>query len=236
MATVKKTFPQRPSIKEWNIDDRPREKLISRGASALTDDELLGILIGSGTREESAVGVGRRLLETAGGNLTQLGRCDIATLMKMPGIGPARAVSIAAALELGRRRKAEDIPQAGNIISNMDIVNIFRPLLSDLPHEEVWVLLLTSSKRIIERYRLSQGGVSNSPIDTRILLHRAIERMAAAMVLVHNHPSGDADPSEMDIMNTRKVKSAASYFDIRLLDHIIIADHESFSFAEHSLL
>ena len=236
MASQKKTFPARPSIKNWDIDDRPREKLISRGASSLSDEELLGILIGSGTREHSAVSIGSRLLENSGNSLTQLGRCDIPQLMKMPGIGSARAVVIAAALELGRRRKAEDIPQDEHISTSLDVVNIFRPLLSDLPHEEVWAVLLTNSKRVIERFRLSQGGVGASPFDTRLLLKRAVERLAAAMVIVHNHPSGDPSPSEMDIMNTRKVKAAASYFDIRLLDHVIIADRESFSFLENKLL
>lgn len=224
------------SIKDWNIDDRPREKLIALGASSLSNDELLAVLIGMGTTELSAVGLGRQLLDSVDGSLTELGRKDATALMQFHGIGMAKAVSIAAALELGRRRKAEDAPICQSIIGSSDIVSIFQPLLADLPHEEVWVLLLTSSKKIIERYRLSQGGLSNSIIDTRLLLRRALERMASAIILVHNHPSGSETPSEIDIADTRRVKAACAHFDIRLLDHVIIADRQSFSFAENKLL
>lgn len=226
----------RPSIKEWSIDERPREKLVALGASALSNEELLAVLIGSGTPELSAVGLGRQLLDNAGGNLSELSRLDATTLMQTAGIGLARAVSIVAALELGRRRKAEEIVLREIITGSHDIISIFRPLLIDLPHEEVWVVLVTASKRIIERFRLSHGGISGSVIDSRLLIKRALERMAAGMILIHNHPSGEATPSEQDLMNTNKIKIAASYFDIRLLDHVIIADNESFSFAEHRLI
>lgn len=224
------------SIKDWNIDERPREKLLSLGASSLSNEELLAVLIGMGTPELSAVGLGRQLLDNVDGSLTELGRKSPTALMQFHGIGLAKAVSISAALELGRRRKAEDIPQLQAIIGSSDIVSIFQPLLSDLPHEEVWVLLLTSTKKIIERYRLSQGGLNGTMIDTRMLLRRALERMAAAIILVHNHPSGTESPSEMDVADTRRVKMACSYFDIRLLDHMIIASNRSFSFAENGLL
>ncbi len=201
------------SIKEWDEADRPHEKLMHCGAAALTDAELLAVLIGSGTFEHSAVEIGHLLLESVNGSLVELGRKPLSELQTFNGIGLARGVSIAAALELGRRRRA-----------------------ADLPHEEVWILLLARSKRIIERFRVSQGGIEATVIDPRIIIRRALDRNASGIVLVHNHPSGDARPSEQDMLNTQKVRLAASYFDIRLLDHVIIAESDTFSFAEHGLL
>lgn len=233
---MEKVKPGRLSIKNWNEQDRPREKLMSRGASALTDAELLAVLIGSGTVENSAVEIGRQLLDSVGGSLVELGRKNLSDLQTFNGIGLARGVSIAAALELGRRRRAADIPTPDYIAGSTDIVTIFQPLLSDLPHEEVWVMLLSRSKRIIEKFRAGQGGVEGSVIDPRIVIRRALDRNASGIVLVHNHPSGNAYPSEQDILNTNKVQLAASYFDMRLLDHVIIADMEPFSFAERGLL
>lgn len=223
-------------IKAWNEEDRPREKLMSRGASALTDAELLGVLIGSGTVECSAVEIGRRLLDSVGGDLVELGRKSLAELQTFSGIGLARGVSIAAALELGRRRGAAERPVQRFIAGSRDIVAIFQPLLSDLPHEEVWAMLLSRSKRIIERFRVSQGGIEGSVIDPRVVIRRALDRNASGIVLVHNHPSGNAAPSPQDTDNTHKLQLAAGYFDMRLLDHVIIADRESFSFAEQGLL
>lgn len=233
---MEKAKSGRLSIREWDEEDRPREKLMSRGASALSDAELLAVLIGSGTVEHSAVELGRKLLEMAGGNLVELGRKSLPELQSFNGIGLARGVSIAAALELGRRRRAADLPAPEYISGSRDIVTIFHPLLSDLPHEEVWVLLLTRSKRIIERFRASQGGIDGAVIDPRLVIRRALDRNASGIVLVHNHPSGNAYPSEQDIQNTNKVQLAASYFDMRLLDHVIIADSEPFSFAERGIL
>lgn len=232
----RKQHPYRLSIKEWEEQDRPREKLLSCGASALSDAELLGVLIGSGTVEHSAVEIGRILLDSVGGNLVELGRKSLAELQAFDGIGLARGVSIVAALELGRRRRASDLPAPASITGSRDIVTIFQPLLADLPHEELWVLLLSRSKRIIERFRVSQGGLDGTVIDPRIVLRRALDRNASGLVLVHNHPSGEASPSELDRQNTQKLKIAASYFDIRLLDHVIITNTEPFSFAEHGLL
>lgn len=233
---MEKVKPARLSIKDWNEQDRPREKLMSRGASALTDAELLAVLIGSGTVENSAVEIGRLLLESVGGNLVELGRKSLSDLQTFNGIGLARGVSIAAALELGRRRRAAELPTPDYISGSADIVTIFQPLLSDLPHEEVWVLLLSRSKRIIERFRVSQGGIEGSVIDPRLVIRRALDRNASGIVLVHNHPSGNAYPSEQDILNTNKVQLAATYFDMRLLDHVIIAETDPFSFAERGLL
>ena len=217
------------SIKEWDEADRPREKLMHCGAAALTDAELLAVLIGSGTVEHSAVEIGHLLLES-------VGRKPLSELQTFNGIGLARGVSIAAAPELGRRRRAADLPVPEHISGSTDIVTLFQPLLADLPHEEVWILLLARSKRIIERFRVSQGGIEATVIDPRIIIRRALDRNASGIVLVHNHPSGDARPSEQDMLNTQKVRLAASYFDIRLLDHVIIAESDTFSFAEHGLL
>ncbi|WP_294598068.1 DNA repair protein RadC [uncultured Rikenella sp.] len=226
----------RRPIREWNEQDRPREKLMSRGASALTDAELLGVLIGSGTVECSAVEIGRRLLDAAGGDLVELGRKSLAELQRFNGIGLARGVSIAAALELGRRRGAAERPVQDYISGSCDIVAIFQPLLADLPHEEVWAMLLSRSKRVIERFRVSQGGIEGSVVDPRVVIRRALDRNASGIVLVHNHPSGNASPSGEDAEQTRKLQRAAGYFDIRLLDHVIVSDRESFSFAERGLL
>lgn len=224
------------SIKEWDEADRPREKLMRCGAAALTDAELLAVLIGSGTVEHSAVEIGHLLLESVGGSLVELGRKPLSELQTFNGIGLARGVSIAAALELGRRRRAADLPAPDHIAGSADIITLFQPLLADLPHEEVWVLFLARSKRIIERFRVSQGGIEATVIDPRIIIRRALDRNASGIVLVHNHPSGDARPSEQDVLNTQKVRLAASYFDMRLLDHVIIAEAEAFSFAEQGLL
>lgn len=227
---------RRPSIREWAVDDRPREKFLSQGAAALSDDELLAILIGSGSGQLSAVGLARSLIDYAGGNLTELSRMSVGRLQQINGIGFSKAVTIAAALELGRRRQADSIPRDEKIIGSMDIAAMFIPLLSDLPYEEVWVVLLSSSKKILEKYRLSSGGSVNSPIDSRLIMRRALDRVASGLVLVHNHPSGDTLPSEYDITATRQLKNAAAFFDIRLLDHIVVGDGKSFSFAEKGLL
>lgn len=227
---------QRLSIKDWNEADRPREKLMSTGAATLSDAELLAVLIGSGTRERSALELGRELLDSVGGSLTDLGRLELSALRRFKGIGLARGVSIAAALELGRRRGAAAAVVADTISGSRDLVAIFRPLLADLPHEEVWVVLLSRSKRIIERFRLTLGSMDGALIDPRAVVRRALERNAAGLVLVHNHPSGEATPSDADLLSTGKVKQAAAYFDIRLLDHLIITDGPAFSFAENGLL
>lgn len=224
------------SIKHWDENDRPREKLVSRGAHELTEAELLGVLIGSGTTERSAVQIGEDLLQSVEGNLSRLSRMSIPELQTFHGIGLARSVVIAAALELGRRRHSECPEPRQHIAGSADIAAIFQPLLADLPHEEVWVMLLTRSKRIIERYRLSQGGIEHSVVDPRLVVRRAMERNASGIVLVHNHPSGVATPSELDVTNTGKLKIAASYFDMKLLDHLIVTKIDSFSFAEHGLL
>ena len=223
-------------ITDWAVEDRPREKLYQKGTSALSDAELLGILIGSGTRERSAVDLGRELLSLAGNNLNALGKLSIPDITKIRGIGNARAVTIAAALELGRRRKLAESPEHFQIKCSKDVYDVLSPVLSDLPHEEFWVLFLNRSNRIIGRMRLSQGGISGTVTDVRMVMKKAIEYLASGIIIGHNHPSGNLNPSESDSRITTKIKEAGSMIDIQLLDHIIIADNDYYSFADNGIL
>ena len=223
-------------ITDWAVEDRPREKLYRKGTSALSDAELLGILIGSGTRERSAVDLGRELLLLAGNNLNTLGKLSIADITKIHGIGNARAITIAAALELGRRRKMTDSPDHLQIKCSRDVYDILAPVLSDLPHEEFWVLFLNRSNKVIGRMRLSQGGVSGTVTDVRMIMKKAIEYLASGIIICHNHPSGNLNPSESDTRITNKIKDSGTVMDIQLLDHIIVADNDYYSFADNGLL
>lgn len=223
-------------ITEWAPSDRPREKLIEKGAVALSDAELLGILISSGTKSKSAVDLGRELLALAGNNLNSLGRLGIPELKALHGIGEAKAVTIAAALELGRRRKLAEAPENGQIKSSADVFNIFHPLLSDLSHEEFWILFLNRSNKPINRMKISQGGISGTVTDVRIIMKKAVENLASGLIVCHNHPSGNNNPSESDIQITQKIREAGSLLDVQLLDHIIIAGSAYYSFADNGLI
>jgi DNA repair protein RadC len=223
-------------ITEWAPSDRPREKLIDKGAAALSDAELLAILIASGTKDKSAVDLGRELLSLAGNNLNTLGRLDLSDLKSLHGIGEAKAVTIAAALELGRRRKLTESPENGQIKSSADAFNIFHPLLSDLSHEEFWILFLNRSNKPINRMKVSQGGISGTVTDVRIIMKKAVENLASGLIVCHNHPSGNNNPSESDIQITQKIREAGSMLDVQLLDHIIIAGAAYYSFADNGLL
>jgi DNA repair protein RadC len=223
-------------ITDWAVEDRPREKLIQKGTASLSDAELLAILINSGTKDKSAVDLGRELLGFANNNLNTLGKLTISDLKKLHGIGPARAVTIAAALELGRRRKlaeAQDVPQ---IKSSKDVADIFQPLLSDLLHEEFWILFLNRSNKVINKMKLSQGGISGTVTDVRIVMKKAIEYLASGIIVCHNHPSGNLNPSESDSKITQKIKDAGNLMDIQLLDHLIISDKDYYSFADNGML
>jgi len=223
-------------ITEWAVEDRPREKMVQNGTSNLTDTELLAILISSGTKAKSAVDLARELLGMVNNNLNSLGKLTIADLKKIHGIGTARAETIAASLELGRRRKlaeAQDIPQ---IRSSKDVADIFQPILSDLNHEEFWVLFLNRSNKVINRMKLSQGGISGTVTDVRIIMKQALEYLASGIIVVHNHPSGNLNPSESDSKITAKIKDAGNLMDIQLLDHLIISDKNYFSFADNGVL
>jgi DNA repair protein RadC len=223
-------------ITDWAVEDRPREKIIQYGTSTLSDAELLGILISSGTKEKSAVDLGRELLAMVNNNLTALGKLTIADLTKINGIGNARAVTIAAALELGRRRKLAEIPEVVQIKCSKDVADIFQPILSDLLHEEFWILFLNRSNRVINRMKLSQGGISGTVTDVRMVMKKAIEYLASGIIVCHNHPSGNLNPSESDSKITQKIKEAGNLLDIQLLDHLIISDKDYYSFADNGLI
>jgi DNA repair protein RadC len=224
------------SIKNWALEDRPREKLLLKGVRSLSDTELIAILLGSGTRELSAVDLGRQLLQRTGNNLNNLGKLTVKDLMKHKGIGKAKAISIVAALELGKRRRQEENSSSLSIKSSKDVYEIFEPLVSDLPYEEFWILLLNRSNRIIGKSKISQGGVSGTVIDTKLIMKSAVENLASSIILCHNHPSGNLNPSVSDIEITDKIKAAANCLDMKLLDHVIVTDHSYYSFLDEGRL
>jgi len=223
-------------ITDWAVEDRPREKLIRKGASTLSDAELLAILISSGIKQKSALDLARELLGIVNNNLNSLGKLTIADLRKLNGIGPARAVTIAAALELGRQRKLAEVEDVTQIKCSKNVADIFGPILSDLVHEEFWILFLNRSNKVINRMKLSQGGISGTVTDVRIIMKKAIEYLASGIIVCHNHPSGNLNPSDSDSKITQKIKEAGILMDIQLLDHIIIADKDYFSFADNGLI
>lgn len=223
-------------ITDWAVEDRPREKLIRKGTSTLSDAELLAILISSGIKQKSALDLARELLGIVNNNLNSLGKLTIADLRKLNGIGPARAVTIAAALELGRRRKLAEVEDVTQIKCSKNVADIFGPILSDLVHEEFWILFLNRSNKVINRMKLSQGGISGTVTDVRIIMKKAIEYLASGIIVCHNHPSGNLNPSDSDSKITQKIKEAGILMDIQLLDHIIIADKDYFSFADNGLI
>lgn len=223
-------------IKDWALEDRPREKLLTKGISSLSDAEIIAILLGSGTRNESAVELSKKVLKSVDNNLHELGKLSINDLTKLKGIGEAKAITIMAALEIGRRRKLSDIIDKEKITGSKDVFEIFHPLLGDLSHEEFWILLLNRSNKIIEKYKISQGGVSGTVIDVKIILKNAIEKLASSIILCHNHPSGNKTPSSADDSITQKLKSGADLLDISVLDHIIIADTNYYSYADEGKL
>ena len=224
------------SIKNWSEDDRPREKLLSKGRSALSDAELIAILIGSGNREESAVGLSKRILASVANNLSELGKVSIKDLIKFKGIGEAKAISIAAALELGRRRGGGEALSRKHITSSKSIFELMHPLLGDLPHEEFWVIYLNNSNKVLDKLQLSKGGMTGTLVDTRIALKRALEVGAISLALVHNHPSGTLQPSEADKQVTQKLSTASKSLDLRVIDHLIITEKGYFSFADEGVL
>jgi len=223
-------------ITDWAVEDRPREKLIRNGTSSLSDAELLAILISSGTKDKSAVDLGREMLNMVSNNLNSLGKLTIQDLKKINGIGTARAVTIAAALELGRRRKLAEAPDVIQIKCSKDVAEIFQPLLCDLSHEEFWILFLNRSNRVIDRMKISQGGISGTVTDVRMVMKKAIEYLASGIIVCHNHPSGNLNPSESDTRITQKIKEAGNLMDIQLLDHLIISEKDYYSFADNGLL
>jgi DNA repair protein RadC len=224
------------SIKEWALEDRPREKFIAKGLQSLSDAELIAILIGSGSRDESAVELSKKILGSANHSLHELGKLTVNELKKQKGIGEAKAITIIAALELGRRRKIADVIHKEKITKSKDAALIFQSLLGDLPHEEFWVLFLNRSNKIIDKYKISQGGVVGTVIDVKIVMKMTIEKLASSIILCHNHPSGNCTPSESDLAITRKLKQAGEFLEIAVLDHLIVSDESFYSFADEGVL
>ncbi len=224
------------SIKQWSQDDQPREKLRDKGRSTLSDAELLAILIGSGNRQESAVDLSKRILARADHSLNALGKISINELMKFKGIGEAKAITIAAAMELGRRRKKETPSEISKLTSSASVVQIMQPIIGELDHEEFWIIYLNNSNKVLHKQQLSKGGITGTMVDVRIVLKTALEFSSVAMILVHNHPSGTLKPSQADKTITKKLVLAAENLDIKVLDHIIITETSYFSFADASIL
>jgi DNA repair protein RadC len=228
------TDEKRLTIREWSEDDRPREKMASRGATSLSDAELLAILIGSGNTEESAVELSRRILNDCHNNLNELARMSINEMCKhFKGIGPAKAITIMAALELAKRRKMSEVLERKKISSSQDFFELFEPILIDLQHEEFWVALLDGANKVIDVKRLTQGGIQQTVVDIKMLLKLALEKSAVSIAVAHNHPSGQNFPSGEDDKVTRRVKESCTAVDLRLLDHIIIARGKYYSFADN---
>jgi len=227
---------KKPVLKNWALEDRPREKLLNHGIQSLSDTELLAILICSGTRNTTAVDLARQILESANNNLNQLGKSGFSELKQIKGIGQAKALLLMAAFELGRRRNQSDSVVKPKISSSQDVHNLFQPILGDLSYEEFWILILNRSNQVIEKVKISQGGISGTVIDTRIILRTAIQKLASGLILCHNHPSGNTQPSDADKKITEKIQNAANFMEINLLDHIIIADKSFFSFADEGIL
>ncbi|MHB1920800.1 MAG: RadC family protein [Chitinophagaceae bacterium] len=223
-------------IKSWATDDRPREKLLMKGAEALSDAELLAILISKGTRDRSALVLARELLELAHRNWSELGKCSVREMEKVKGIGPSKASTIAAAMEIGRRRQAGPIFKKPVIANSLDAAQLLKPLLEDYRHEVFGLLLLNQGNRVIHFELISQGGISATIADPRIIFKMALDFEAVSLVLCHNHPSGNFSPSPADIALTQKLKEGGSLLDIKILDHIIITQEGYFSFSDDGLL
>lgn len=224
------------NIKQWAVEDRPREKMLANGPRSLTDAELIAILIGSGNIDETAVELSKRILASTQNNLNDLARKGIDYLQTFKGIGNAKAVTIVAALELGKRRKEADVFQKNKITGSKDAADYFQPLLGDLNHEEFWIALLNRGNKILDTFMVSQGGISGTVIDVRIILKKAVEQLASSILLCHNHPSGTMQASDADLKITKKINDAAKIMDIVVLDHIIIGQNSYLSFADEGML
>ena len=223
------------TIKNWSEDDKPREKLMLKGSTSLSDAELVAILIGSGSRDESALSLSKRILASVDNKLKTLDKLSIKQLMKFKGIGEAKAISIAAALELGKRRKSEEKSIPKVISSSRDVFEIMQPIIGELPHEEFWVVYLNNSNKVIYKSQLSKGGMTGTVVDVRLIFKMALEQGAVSIILTHNHPSGKLQASEADKQITTKLKIAGDQLDIKVLDHIIITELGYFSFQDEGI-
>lgn len=223
-------------INQWAEDDRPREKFLLKGKSTLSDSELLAILIGSGSRNESAVQLCRRILASTNNNLNALGKLTVQQLIQFKGIGEAKAISIAAALELGRRRRIEDTVVLSKITSSKAVFDLMQPLIGELLHEEFWVLYLNNANKVIYKTQISKGGITGTVVDSRVVFKVAFEHNATAIILSHNHPSGKLVASQADIQLTKNLQQAGKILEIHILDHVIVTEKGYFSFADEGML
>ncbi|MFH1005005.1 MAG: DNA repair protein RadC [Bacteroidota bacterium] len=224
------------TIKSWAEADRPREKLLLKGRHTLTDAELLAILIRTGTKKETAIDLAKKILNDAKNNLNELSKFTVHDIMKYKGMGEAKAITIIAALEIGRRRKESKIIKREKIFSSKDTFEIFFSVFQDIPHEEFWMLLLNRANQVIKKEFISRGGVSSAVVDAKIIFKTAIQHLACGIILCHNHPSGNLKPSDRDIQLTKNLKEAGKILDVSVLDHIIISDNGYFSFADEGMM
>ncbi|RCS27513.1 DNA repair protein RadC [Polaribacter sp. WD7] len=224
------------TIKTWALDDRPREKLIAKGKTLLSNAELIAILIGSGNRSESAVALSQRILQSVSDNLNELAKLPIEQLVRFNGIGEAKAIAIITGLELGKRRQLETALEKPKITSSKDVCNLMQPIIGDLAHEEFWVLFLNNSNKVLAKNQISKGGLTATIVDVRLLFKKALEMAAVGILVCHNHPSGKLQPSTSDKQLTQKIKEAGFTLDIKLLDHLIITEKAYFSFADEGIL
>ena len=224
------------SIKLLAEDDRPREKFLLKGKNSLSDAELLAIIMGSGNREDSAVQLARKILDSVGNNWHNLSLLQISDLMKFKGVGEAKAISIATALEIGRRRAAQEVPEKIQITNSQETYKVLAPFLADLQTEEFWAIFLNQNNRIIGKSRLSSGGINQSVVDIRILFKNALQHFATGIIVAHNHPSGNLKPSQEDLKITKQIAEAGKILNIQLLDHLIVAQNSYLSFADENLL
>lgn len=227
---------QKLSIKNWSEEDQPREKLMAKGRQVLSDAELIAILIGSGNREESAIELCKRILNESQNNLNELAKLTVSDLTKFKGIGEAKAISIVAALELGRRRKSEEILEKVQVSSSNQVYEYIKSVLTDLRHEEFWIVILNRANKIIGKQLIGRGGVSQTTADVKVIFKKSIDKLASAIILAHNHPSGNLKPSPSDISLTKKVVEGANLLDLKVLDHLIIGDGNYLSFADEGLI
>lgn len=223
-------------IRSWAADEKPREKLFQKGASALSNAELIAILLRVGTKDESALSISKRVLKGYGGRLADFGKASVRDLKGFHGVGDAKAVTLAASMELGRRRREEKGGAKPRIHSSEDVHELMRGKLEDLPHEEFWVLFLNRANRLIARHLIGRGGISGTVADTRLIFKLAFQDLASSMILCHNHPSGALEPSKADRSLTRKLKEAGELMDVPVLDHLIIAEGDRYSFADEGSL
>lgn len=224
------------TIKSWALDDRPREKLLAKGKNALSDAELIAILIGSGNRNESAVALSKRILQSVDGIINALAKLSVEKLIEFKGIGEAKAISIITALELGKRRQLENALEKPKITSSKAVFNVMQPIIGDLPHEEFWVLFLNNSNKVLAKSQISKGGLTATIVDVRLLFKRALELASVGIIVCHNHPSGKLQPSNADKQITQKIKNGGVTLDIKLLDHLIVTEKDYFSFADEGVL